>query len=97
MAYEAASERYTDMQYRTCGKSGLKLPALSLGLWHNFGTDKPRTAGDALCRTAFDNGITHFDLANNYGLPPGEAESAFGGILRTTLAGLRARSERWQK
>jgi L-glyceraldehyde 3-phosphate reductase len=77
------------MPYRRCGTSGLMLPALSLGLWHNFGTDKPRTVGDALCRVAFDNGITHFDLANNYGPPPGEAERAFGEILRSTFAGLR--------
>jgi L-glyceraldehyde 3-phosphate reductase len=65
------------------------LPALSLGLWHNFGNDKPLEVADALCRTAFDHGITHFDLANNYGPPPGEAEITFGKILKTTFAGLR--------
>jgi L-glyceraldehyde 3-phosphate reductase len=65
------------------------LPAISLGLWHNFGNDRPPSLADALCRTAFDHGITHFDLANNYGPPPGEAEIVFGNILRTTFAGRR--------
>ena len=87
--YQPQPDRYADMPYNRCGRSGLKLPALSLGLWHNFGDDKPRTVGDALCRTAFDHGITHFDLANNYGPPPGAAERAFGEILRTTFSGLR--------
>ncbi len=77
------------MSYRHCGTSGLKLPAISLGLWHNFGGDTPHELKRALCRTAFDNGITHFDLANNYGPPPGSAEEAFGQILRTDFAGLR--------
>jgi L-glyceraldehyde 3-phosphate reductase len=89
VAWLPSAARHAEMPYRRCGSSGLKLPAVSLGLWHNFGTDKPRTVGDALCRTAFDNGITHFDLANNYGPPPGEAERAFGEILRTTFGGLR--------
>lgn len=80
---------YDRMQYRRCGHSGLVLPVLSLGLWQNFGSDRPRALGEALCRTAFENGITHFDLANNYGPPPGEAERAFGEILRTGLRGLR--------
>jgi L-glyceraldehyde 3-phosphate reductase len=87
--YEPSSARYAEMPYRRCGASGLMLPALSLGLWQNFGADKPLAVGDALCRAAFDNGITHFDLANNYGPPPGAAESAFGEILRTSFAGLR--------
>jgi len=77
------------MQYRRCGRSGLKLPAISLGLWHNFGEDRPYELKQAICRTAFDLGITHFDLANNYGPPPGAAEEAFGEILRTDFAGHR--------
>ncbi|MBB2927178.1 L-glyceraldehyde 3-phosphate reductase [Paraburkholderia silvatlantica] len=82
MAYEAASERYSDMQYRFCGKSGLKLPALSLGLWHNFGDTTPISTQREILRTAFDLGITHFDLANNYGPPYGSAETNFGRIFR---------------
>ncbi|AOJ82348.1 L-glyceraldehyde 3-phosphate reductase [Burkholderia savannae] len=82
MAYEAASERYADMQYRVCGKSGLKLPALSLGLWHNFGDTTPISTQREILRTAFDLGITHFDLANNYGPPYGSAEINFGRLLR---------------
>ncbi|MCA8248325.1 MULTISPECIES: L-glyceraldehyde 3-phosphate reductase [Burkholderia] len=82
MAYEAASERYADMQYRTCGKSGLKLPALSLGLWHNFGDSTPIATQRDILRTAFDVGITHFDLANNYGPPYGSAEINFGRLLK---------------
>lgn len=75
--------RYNNMQYRRCGKSGIQLPAISLGLWHNFGdVDDARTYRKTL-RTAFDNGITHFDLANNYGPPPGTAETNFGKILHT--------------
>jgi L-glyceraldehyde 3-phosphate reductase len=70
------------MKYRRCGRSGLLLPALSLGLWHNFGADSDHANKRALCRKAFDLGITHFDLANNYGPPPGSAEEAFGKILR---------------
>ncbi len=81
MAYEAASNRYTEMQYRTCGKSGLKLPALSLGLWHNFGDTTPLSTQREIVRTAFDLGITHFDLANNYGPPYGTAESNFGRLF----------------
>jgi L-glyceraldehyde 3-phosphate reductase len=69
------------MEYRHCGRSGLRLPAISLGLWHNFGGDTPHEIKRDLCRAAFDHGITHFDLANNYGPPPGSAESAFGEIL----------------
>ena len=77
------------MGYRRCGRSGLMLPAISLGLWHNFGHDTPHAVKRAICRAAFDHGITHFDLANNYGPPPGSAEEAFGDILRTDFAGLR--------
>jgi L-glyceraldehyde 3-phosphate reductase len=77
------------MVYRRCGNSGLQLPAVSLGLWHNFGHDTPHQTKRAICQTAFDQGITHFDLANNYGPPPGAAESAFGEILRSDFAGYR--------
>jgi L-glyceraldehyde 3-phosphate reductase len=77
------------MAYRRCGASGVLLPAISLGLWHNFGGDTPHETKRAIVRTAFDRGITHFDLANNYGPPPGSAETAFGEILRTDLAGFR--------
>jgi L-glyceraldehyde 3-phosphate reductase len=90
MAYVPADARYDGrMVYRRCGRSGLQLPAISLGLWHNFGGDTPHETKRAICRTAFDAGITHFDLANNYGPPPGSAETAFGEILRTDLAGHR--------
>ncbi len=89
MAWQPAEDRYQRMLYRRCGQSGLKLPAISLGLWHNFGGDTPHDAKRAICRTAFDLGITHFDLANNYGPPPGSAEAAFGEILRTDFAGYR--------
>ncbi len=89
MAWVAAEDRYEKMQYRRCGRSGLKLPAISLGLWHNFGEDTPQETKRAICRKAFDLGITHFDLANNYGPPPGSAETAFGEILRTDFAGYR--------
>lgn len=89
MRYTPAEDRYDRMVYRRCGASGLQLPAISLGLWHNFGHDTPHQVKRDLCRTAFDNGITHFDLANNYGPPPGSAEEAFGEILRTDFAGYR--------
>ena len=89
MSYTPAENRYQKMRYNRCGRSGLKLPALSLGLWHNFGGDTPHRTKQALCHTAFDLGITHFDLANNYGPPPGSAEEAFGEILRTDFAGHR--------
>jgi L-glyceraldehyde 3-phosphate reductase len=82
-------DRYQTMEYRRSGASGLKLPALSLGLWHNFGGVTTHENARALVRTAFDLGITHFDLANNYGPPPGSAEETFGRILKTDLAGLR--------
>ena len=78
MTYIPAETRYDAMTYRRCGKSGLKLPALSLGLWHNFGNITPFGTQQAILRTAFDHGITHFDLANNYGPPYGEAERSFG-------------------
>jgi len=89
MSWRPAPNRYDRMAYRRCGRSGLKLPAVSLGLWHNFGGDTPHEVKRALVQQAFDFGITHFDLANNYGPPPGSAEEAFGEILRTDLAGLR--------
>ena len=88
-AYRPALDRYESMIYRRCGRSGLKLPVISLGLWHNFGGDTPHETKRAMCRTAFDAGITHFDLANNYGPPPGSAEEAFGDILQTDFAGYR--------
>ncbi|MFD8977917.1 MULTISPECIES: L-glyceraldehyde 3-phosphate reductase [Streptomyces] len=87
--YTAHPARYDDMPYRRSGRSGLKLPALSLGLWHNFGPDRPAQTQRAILRRAFDLGITHFDLANNYGPPPGAAESALGEFLRTDFAPYR--------
>ncbi len=87
--YNAASGRYADMRYNRCGASGLKLPAVSLGLWHNFGDNANFDTMRAMCRTAFDNGITHFDLANNYGPEAGSAEKNFGRILREDLAPYR--------
>ena len=89
MAYQPAATRYDAMLYNRCGRSGLKLPAISLGLWHNFGEDKSAATAREICRTAFDRGITHFDLANNYGPPPGSAETLFGEILRTEFQGYR--------
>ncbi|MBB3712424.1 L-glyceraldehyde 3-phosphate reductase [Limimaricola variabilis] len=89
MTYTPAADRYERMAYRRCGRSGLKLPAVSLGLWHNFGDDTPHQTKRDICQTAFDHGITHFDLANNYGPEPGAAETAFGEILRTDFAGYR--------
>ncbi|RMD93698.1 MAG: L-glyceraldehyde 3-phosphate reductase [Alphaproteobacteria bacterium] len=89
MSYQPAPDRYDAMKYRRTGRSGLDLPVISLGLWHNFGETTPHETKRAICRTAFDHGITHFDLANNYGPPPGSAEEAFGEILRTDFRGLR--------
>lgn len=89
MTWTAADNRYEKMPYRRCGRSGLKLPAISLGLWHNFGDDTPHETKLSLARTAFDLGITHFDLANNYGPKPGAAESAFGDMLRSDFAPYR--------
>ena len=80
--YQAAPDRYEILPYRRCGRSGLRLPAVSLGLWHNFGDTAPYENMRAMCRTAFDHGITHFDLADNYGPEPGAAERNFGRILR---------------
>ena len=82
---QAAQNRYNTLPTRRCGNSGLLLPAVSLGLWHNFGDTSPYENMRALCRTAFDNGITHFDLANNYGPEPGAAERNFGRILHDDL------------
>jgi L-glyceraldehyde 3-phosphate reductase len=82
MTYSAADTRYDSMPYRRVGRSGLKLPAISLGLWHNFGDDKPFEVQRAILRRAFDLGVTHFDLANNYGPPAGSAETNFGRHLR---------------
>jgi L-glyceraldehyde 3-phosphate reductase len=87
--YEPAGDRYETMEYRFCGRSGLKLPALSLGLWQNFGTDRPEETQRAILRRAFDRGVTHFDLANNYGPPYGRAEENFGRYLASDFAGLR--------
>jgi L-glyceraldehyde 3-phosphate reductase len=84
-AYTADGERYDTMPYRRCGRSGLQLPALSLGLWHNFGHDRPCEGQRAIVRRAFDLGITHFDLANNYGPPYGSAEVNFGRMLADDL------------
>jgi L-glyceraldehyde 3-phosphate reductase len=82
MAYEAAENRYQNIPYRRVGRSGLKLPAVSLGLWHNFGDDKPFEVQGAILRRAFDLGVTHFDVANNYGPPEGSAETNFGRHMR---------------
>ena len=84
MSYAPAADRYERMLYRRCGRSGLKLPAISLGLWWNFGHDRPLDTSRAIVRRAFDLGITHFDLANNYGPPYGSAEENFGTLMRTT-------------
>jgi L-glyceraldehyde 3-phosphate reductase len=89
MTYVPAVDRYEHMQYRRSGRSGLKLPALSLGLWHNFGGEVPFESGRAIVRRAFDLGITHFDLANNYGPPYGSAEENFGRMLALDLSPFR--------
>jgi L-glyceraldehyde 3-phosphate reductase len=85
MPYSAASDRYDHMRYRRSGNSGLQLPMISLGLWHNFGGDRPLEAAPAILRRAFDLGVTHFDLANNYGPPFGSAEETFGRVLHDDL------------
>jgi L-glyceraldehyde 3-phosphate reductase len=85
MDYQPAENRYASMPYRRSGRSGLKLPAVSLGLWHNFGHDRSFDTQRAIVRRAFDRGVTHFDLANNYGPPPGSAEESFGRLLATDL------------
>ncbi len=89
MNWKPNPNRYKNMVFNRCGKSGLQLPAISLGLWNNFGDDVPHRTKQAICRQAFDLGITHFDLANNYGPPPGSAELAFGRILKEDFAGFR--------
>jgi L-glyceraldehyde 3-phosphate reductase len=89
MTYAAAEKRYDAMTYRRSGRSGVDLPAVSLGLWHNFGDTRPFETSQAICRRAFDVGITHFDLANNYGPPYGSAEVTFGKVLRTDFAPYR--------
>ena len=89
MTYEAAADRYDSMIYRRSGRSGLKLPAISLGLWHNFGHERSYETQRAIALRAFDLGVTHFDLANNYGPPPGSAEESFGRMLATDLRAYR--------
>ncbi|MDT5034231.1 MAG: L-glyceraldehyde 3-phosphate reductase, partial [Actinoplanes sp.] len=89
MTYSASEDRYRTMTYRRAGRSGLKLPAISLGLWHNFGDARPIDRQRDIVRRAFDLGVTHFDLANNYGPPPGSAEANFGRILATDFAAHR--------
>ena len=89
MAYQASPGRYAQMEYRKCGNSGLKLPALSLGLWHNFGAIDDYEKCRSIIHTAFDSGITHIDLANNYGPPPGAAETTFGKVLKQDLKSYR--------
>ena len=89
MAYSAGEKRYERMIYRNCGDSGLKLPLLSLGLWHNFGTNDDYENMKRMCFCAFDRGMTHFDLANNYGPDPGAAETNLGRILREEMTQYR--------
>ena len=89
MMYQADEKRYETMQYNRCGKSGLLLPKVSLGLWHNFGSNGDYDNMKAMCFTAFNHGITHFDLANNYGPEPGSAETNFGRILKEDLGAYR--------
>jgi L-glyceraldehyde 3-phosphate reductase len=89
MTYLPAADRYDQMPYRRCGRSGLKLPEIALGLWQNFGADRPLEVQRAIVRRAFDLGVTHFDLANNYGTPYGSAETNFGQILRSDLLAYR--------
>jgi L-glyceraldehyde 3-phosphate reductase len=89
LTYAAAADRYEDMAYNRCGRSGLLLPAISLGLWQNFGTERPLETSRTIVRRAFDLGVTHFDLANNYGPPYGSAEENFGLLLRRDFARYR--------
>src|SRR3954462_1889685 len=89
MTYVAAESRYDSMPYRPCGRRGVLLPPVSLGLWHNFGPDRPVDTQRAILRRAFDLGVTHFDLANNYGPPPGAAESALGEALKADFGSYR--------
>jgi L-glyceraldehyde 3-phosphate reductase len=89
VSYVAADDRYQSTPYRRCGRSGVQLPLISLGLWHNFGNDRPIDTQRAILRRAFDLGVTHFDLANNYGPPYGSAETNFGQVMREDLAPYR--------
>ena len=89
MSYKAHNKRYEKMDYRRCGDSGLKLPSITLGLWHNFGGKKMHTESKKMIFRAFDRGITHFDLANNYGPPYGSAESNFGKLISSDLRSYR--------
>ena len=89
MSYVAADDRYQSTTYRRCGRSGVQLPLISLGLWHNFGDDRSIDTQRAILRRAFDLGVTHFDLANNYGPPYGSAETNFGRIMREDFAPYR--------
>ena len=92
MTYVPASDRYRSMSYRRSGRSGLQLPLISLGLWQNFGAERPLSESRSIVLHAFDRGITHFDLANNYGPPYGSAEETFGRILATRPAALPRRA-----
>jgi L-glyceraldehyde 3-phosphate reductase len=87
--FVASATRYETMKYNRCGRSGLKLPAISLGWWYNFGGLDNLENGRAIARSAFEHGVTHFDLANNYGPPPGSAEETFGRLLREDFAPYR--------
>src|SRR5512136_919736 len=89
MPWVAAEKRYDHLAYRRCGRSGVQLPPISLGLWHNFGGVDAFENGRAIVRRAFDLGVTHFDLANNYGPPPGSAEETFGQILKKDFLSYR--------
>ena len=89
MSYTADGDRYSVQPFRRCGRSGLQLPAISLGTWHNFGDDKPLETQRAVLRRAFDLGVTRFDLADNYGPPSGSAEANVGRILAEDFAGYR--------
>ena len=86
MTFTAAADRYDSMRYRRSGRSGLKLPDFSLGLWHNFGHERPYATQRDICRRAFDLGVTHFDLANNYGPPYGSAEQNLGALANVELS-----------
>ena len=86
MPYTAADNRYSSLDYARVGRSGLRLPRISLGIWNNFGYDRPLDTQRAIIRRAFDLGVTHIDIANNYGPPPGSAESIFGTIYAQDLA-----------
>ena len=89
MSYKADNKRYEKLEYRRCGKSGSKLPPITLGLWHNFGGKSINSESKKMIFRAFDRGVTHFDLANNYGPPPGSAETNFGKVLSSNLNAYR--------